>query len=175
MTICPYCECENIDGADLCDDCGQALTDLHLPEPASQIERSLLRDRLGELNVRLPITVAASTPVRKVLRTMVDERIGSVIVMDQGRIVGIFSERDALVRLNTQAAALGDRAISQFMTTDPQTLEANAKVAFAVHRMDQGSYRHVPIVDNAGRPEGIISVRDILRYLTDRMSASTDQ
>lgn len=172
MTICPYCEFENIDGADLCDDCGQALTDLHLGEPGSPVERSLLRDRLSELDPRLPITVPASTPVRKVLRTMVDERIGCVIVLDQDRIAGIFSERDALVRLNTQAAALGDRPVSQFMTSDPQTLEATAKVAFAVHRMDQGSYRHVPIVDAEGNPEGIISVRDILRYLTDRMSAS---
>ena len=57
------------------------------------------------------------------------------------------------------------------MTSDPQTLEADSKVAFAVQRMDLGSYRHVPIVDDQGRPVGIVSVRDILRYLADKMGA----
>ena len=49
MIICPYCDSENINGADACDHCGQTLSELHLPTPASKFERSLLRDRLGEI------------------------------------------------------------------------------------------------------------------------------
>jgi len=63
--------------------------------------------------------------------------------------------------------------VSQFMSTNPETLQADAKIAFAVHRMDLGSYRHVPVVDGQRRPIGVVSVRDILRYLTDSMNAAT--
>jgi len=55
------------------------------------------------------------------------------------------------------------------MTPDPQTLPCDAKVAFAVQRMDVGGYRHVPLVAPHGVVSEIVSVRDILKYLTDRM------
>ena len=71
--------------------------------------------------------------------------------------------------LNTEASALGDRPVSGFMTAPPETLEPDAKVAFAVQRMAVGGYRHIPIVGGGGELGGIVSVRDILRYLTDKM------
>ena len=54
----------------------------------------------------------------------------------------------------------------------PESLEMNAKIAFAVQRMDLGGFRHVPIVDDRKHLTGIISVRDILKYLTERISAT---
>ena len=58
------------------------------------------------------------TPVREVLQLLVEKSIGCVLVADQGRPVGIFSERDALVKLNCRATELGDRPISEFMTVE---------------------------------------------------------
>ena len=60
------------------------------------------------------------------------------------------------------------------MTTNPESLDRSAKVAFAVQRMDLGGFRHVPIVDEEKRLTGVISVRDILHYLTEKMSATAD-
>jgi len=91
-------------------------------------------------------------------------------VVEQGKLVGIFTERDVLMKLNDRAAELGDRPVSQFMTETVQSLPATAKIAFALHRMDLGGYRHVPIVDDEGRPIGIFSVRDMLNYLTRKMA-----
>jgi CBS domain-containing protein len=51
-----------------------------------------------------------------------------------------------------------------------QTLPSTAKVAFALHLMDLGGYRHVPIVNERGRPVGIFSLRELLRYLTRTMA-----
>ena len=92
------------------------------------------------------------------------------MIVDGGKLVGIFSERDALMKLNTETPKLRDRPISQFMTPDPVTLEANDKIAFAVHKMNVGGYRHVPILFD-GKLVGVISIRDILRYLTERIAA----
>ena len=167
--ICPWCGAENLDGVDDCAECGQSLSDAHLPDPATVVERGLLADHVQALDPQAPVVVAADTPVRDVLRAMVDGGTGCVVVADANRPVGIFSERDALLGLGTDASELGDRPVSGFMTAPPETLEPDAKVAFAVQRMAVGGYRHIPIVGAGGELAGIISVRDILRYLTERM------
>ncbi len=172
MIECPFCEAENIEGADVCEQCGQPLSDMHLPTPATAVERSLLKDRMSALSPKAPLTVESETPVGDVLRMLFDHGIGCAIVVDSGSLVGIFTERDALVKLNVDFAEMVDRPVSEFMTTSPEALDIGAKIAFAVHRMDLGGYRHLPIVDDEGHPTGIISVRDILRYLTEKMTTA---
>ena len=103
---------------------------------------------------------------------MVDRRIGCIVIEQAGKPVGIFSERDALRKLNVDAAELASHPVSEFMTAQPQTLVSNAKIAYAVQRMDLGGYRHLPIVKDDGELVGIISARDIINYLTDKMSRS---
>ena len=169
--VCPYCDHANVVGSDSCDECGHSLTGFHPPPPANSVERALVRDRVEILQPRTPIVAEASMPVRQVLKMMVDYRIGCVLIVREGKPIGVFTERDATIKLNTRYRALGDEPVSEFMTPHPQTLDSFAKIAFAVHRMDVGSYRHLPIVDQQGRATGIISVRDILRYMTQKMNA----
>ncbi len=172
MIQCPYCDAENIPGSEVCADCGQTLTDVERLVPASEVERSLLKDRLDVLEPSKPVvSVAPDVPVRDVINLLAARSIGCVLIVNEGRVVGIFSERDALCKVGTRGGELGDRPVSEFMTSEPQTLDPKAKVAFAVHRMDLGSYRHVPIIGEDGQPAGIVSVRDILRYLTEKMAS----
>jgi CBS domain-containing protein len=169
--LCPYCEAENIEGTDECQACGEALTELSRRIPSSSLEADLLRDRIERLWPKSPSTVTPDTPVAKVLKKMVDERIGCVMVVDGGKLAGIFSERDALMKLNTDAPKFLTHPISNFMTPDPVTLETNDKIAYALHKMNLGGYRHVPILFH-GKLVGVISIRDILQYLTERIAAT---
>jgi CBS domain-containing protein len=169
MTVCPDCGFKNIEGADTCEQCQQPLSNVRLRAPSSSVEASLFRDRISVLQPKRPATVAPTATVGEVLEKMSGHAIGCVIVVEVREVVGIFSERDALLRLNVDTPQLWDRPISEFMTPQPETLEADDKIAFALHKMDLGGYRHVPIL-NSGQLEGVISVRDILRYLTDRIA-----
>ncbi len=168
MVICPYCGAEEIDGADLCQQCQQPLDDLTDPQPSTELERFLVRDKVYMLQPSKPVTVPVHAPVVSVLRTLADRRLGCVVVVEGNEPVGIFSERDALLRLNTAYATLSDRPISEFMTPSPETVESDASIAFALHKMDVGGYRHLPVTAD-GRLVGLISIRDILRYITDRL------
>ena len=172
MIDCPYCGAENIPGVDDCEQCGQPLSDVHHNAPANEIERSLNKDRVTALAPKQPCTVSPDATVGEVLHEMATNQIGCVMIVEGGKPVGIFSERDALIKLNTEAATLSDRPISEFMTPNPETLEDSAKIAFAVQRMDLGGYRHLPIVSKDDQLQGIISVRAILDYLTERMSTA---
>ena len=173
MTICPHCGFTNIEGVDTCDECGHSLSNVEDQVPATEVERALLRDHVAVLNPNPCITVAPETPIRDVLRLLVERRIGCVVVAEDGKIKGIFSERDALMKLNVQAKEFADEPVSRFMTAAPLTLPPQAKVAFAVHKMNMGSYRHVPVVQDDSIVSGIISARDILGYLTDKMRIAT--
>ena len=172
MINCPFCSADNIEGADTCDECGQSLADAHITAPASEIERSLLKDGISALQPKSPITVALDAPVREVLKLMVQKRIGCAFVVEDERLVGIFTERDALMRIGVAAVEFGDRPVSQFMTGGPRVLMMDAKVAFAVRMMDQGGYRHIPVVDQDNKPVGAISARDILGYFADKLAAA---
>jgi CBS domain-containing protein len=168
-TVCPDCDFANTPGADTCEQCGHSLTGLHPPPPANSLELALVRDRIHLLQPKTPIVVEPSMAVRQVLKMMVEYRIGCVLVVKESRIVGVFTERDAILKLHHRHESLADQPVSEFMTPNAQTLDANAKIAFAVHRMDVGGYRHIPIVDEQHRPIGIVSVRDILRYFHEVM------
>jgi CBS domain-containing protein len=167
---CPYCDAEVIPGADECAACGQPLTDSHLPVPATPVERALLSDRVRLFQGRQPLVVSPTMPLREVLRLLVDNKVGCVLVVDSGKLAGIFTERDVLLKVGEDAAAFGDRPVAEFMTANVQSLPPTAKIAFAVQRMEQGGYRHVPVVNDSGETVGIFSVRDILNYLQRKMA-----
>jgi len=173
--ICPDCGAENIQGVDVCAECEQSLSDMDLEAPTTStlVEKSLLTDQVSVLDSKPVISVGRDMPVGDALRLMIDRNQGCLVVVDEGRPVGIFSERDALMKLNEDMPVLADRPVSDFMTPDPQTIEAGAKIVFALHRMDVGGYRHIPIVDRSGRLVGMLSVRDILKYLAAKMMAET--
>src|ERR1051326_2267050 len=86
--LCPYCEAENIEGADECEKCGEGLTHLSRRIPASSVEADLLRDRIERLWPKSPSTVAPDTTVGEVLKRMVDKQIGCVMIRSEERRVG---------------------------------------------------------------------------------------
>ena len=172
MTTCPFCSFTNIEGVDTCEMCGQALTGLHMNASPSRLEVQLLSDQISSLNPKSPHVVAPKASIREVIDIMVEYSIGCALVVEDGQIQGVFTERDAVLKLNTDYQSMLERRVDEFMTPNPQTLAPDAKIAFAIQRMDQGGYRHLPIVDAQGTPVGVISVRDILAYLTGTMTVS---
>lgn len=139
--------------------------------PPNEVEKSLEQDLVSVLARRKHVIATPDTPVGEVLSQLVNQSVGCAVIVENGEtVVGIFSERDALLKINTDYDDLKDRPVGEFMTKEPETLKADSKIAFAVQRMDLGGYRHVPLVDEEGHLQGVISVRDILNYLTERLS-----
>jgi CBS domain-containing protein len=170
LLVCPYCDHDVIEGADECEACGQPLTEFNLPVPATPVERALLTDRIKLFQGRQPLIVSPTMPVREVLRLMVDNKVGCVAVVEKKKLAGIFTERDVLLKIGERAGELGTHPVSEFMTAKVESLPATAKIAFAVHRMDLGGFRHIPVTNTDGEPTGIFSVRDILAYLTRKLA-----
>ena len=108
-----------------------------------------------------PLTAPAKMTVGEAARLMKQSKFGAVMVVENGKLVGIFTERDALFRvvaegLNAQVIRLGD-----VMTRDPQTIRPDKPFVDALHLMHVSGFRHVPVVED-GRPIGMVSARDAL-------------
>ncbi|HVL12065.1 MAG TPA: CBS domain-containing protein [Gemmata sp.] len=162
---CPACESPNPPGADLCGKCQTPLAALDAPAASGPVEASLLHDPVSVLDPRPPVTVPADATLGDAIRAMIDTRVGAVLVTGaDGVLVGILTERDFLSKV---AGVPGyDRlSVAEFMTPSPETVTPRDLLAVALGKMDSGGYRHLPVVE-AGKPVGVISVRDVLRHLT---------
>jgi CBS domain-containing protein len=165
--ICPHCNHDNIDGVDVCDECGMPL--VHFDPKGTELEQSIARHSIDVLCTKEPASVAPTVPVREAVRQMVGKKIGCLLVVDKGELVGVFSERDVLNKIAPNLSAL-DRPVEEFMTASPVSLIKQDSIAYALHAMKMGGYRHLPVVNDAGKPTGIVSVRDILRFLCIRFA-----
>ena len=106
-------------------------------------------------------TCTAQLTVSKAAKLMQQNDIGAIMVTEQGRLVGIFTERDALFRLIAQGRDANSTRVSEVMTRNPQCISPNKRFGHALHMMYEGGFRHVPVTRN-GWPIGIISARSLL-------------
>lgn len=116
-----------------------------------------------------PLCLEPTASVREALRQMNERNRGAALVCHDQIVIGIFTERDALKIM--AGGANFDEPLSRFMTPDPVVLHAGDRVAKAIAMMAQGGYRRLPIVDDRGRPTGIVTVVGILHYLIEHFPA----
>jgi len=162
--ICPACGFDNIAGNDDCERCGTPLTGADVPAPQTRFEARLVDGRLSGLASHSPRTVEPGTPVADVMATMRTDGLDGVLVIDGGRLVGIFTERDALLKL--AGRSLAGISVSDVMTPDPVVLREDDTVGVAIHKMALGGFRHIPLVDG-GSPTGIVTARDVFHRISE--------
>jgi CBS domain-containing protein len=170
--ICPNCGFDNLPGSEECGKCQQDLTQLDRPVAHDRIERSLMEDAVSALRPRKPVTVKPTATLRHTIHTMLAHNVGAILVVDkEGKLLGLFSERDLLTKVAGQHERYGELPVAQFMTAEPEAVKSENTLSFALHKMNVGGYRHLPVVTD-GRPSGVISVRDMLRHITRLCSDS---
>ena len=107
------------------------------------------------------ISAPADMTVSDAARLMREHHIGAVVVVENDRLAGIFTERDALFRVVAEGRDGNNTRLADVMTRNPQTVRPDQPFSVALQMMYGGKFRHVPVVED-GRPVGIISARDAL-------------
>lgn len=111
-----------------------------------------------------PVSCVPSTTIGDAARLMRQHKVSTLTICEEGRLLGIFTDKD--LRNRVVAADLPSvQTVSVVMTENPRTLPASASLAEAVALMASGGFRHVPLVDEAGRLAGMLSASDILAHL----------
>jgi len=106
-------------------------------------------------------TCAPTASLMEVAQQMRDENVGSLVVTDGGAIAGIVTDRDVVVRAVSDDRDPATTSVSEIMTSDPVTVEADASLAKLLEAMEEAGARRIPTTDD-GSLEGIIAVDDLL-------------
>jgi signal-transduction protein with cAMP-binding, CBS, and nucleotidyltransferase domain len=160
--LCPVCRHDNFEGEDSCVNCGADLSSADVPQPLAEYQDTILGEHIDRLGVGEPLIVAPTVPVAEAIRTMHDAGVDCLLVCEEGRLLGIFTDRDAVVKVAGKRLDAFD--VRDFMTPDPVVLRQDDTLAVAIHKMAIGGFRHIPIVDGE-RPLGVVAAADVFRHI----------
>jgi CBS domain-containing protein len=160
--ICPVCRFGNFPGDDTCANCGADLWNADTPQGITTFRGNLLGLHLDELGAPAPHLIDVGASIDEAVRLMQGDGVDCLLVTEDGALVGIFTDRDAILKVAGRPSA--GRTIRKVMTPDPVILRSGDPVAVAIHKMAVGGFRHVPFVQG-GVPVGVVSARDVFRHL----------
>ena len=125
-----------------------------------------LDDTLTRLAPADPICLPATASVHEAVQRMLARRQAGVLVVDEaGRLTGIFTERDVLLRVIARDLDVRVTTLASVMTANPEALSRDDRVAYALHCMSVAGYRTIPLIDEERRPIGIVTVHDFIKWL----------
>jgi CBS domain-containing protein len=122
-----------------------------------------------------PVTLPPTATVMEAARIMAERRVGAVAVMSDSELVGLFTERDLLNRVVAAGRSPEDLTIESVMTPSPVTIGEGQSLADALDIMFGNRFRHLPVLNEAGRLIGVMSCRDIpaaYQFLRERFIAA---
>lgn len=131
-----------------------------------ELSRNLRVDSISRLQPTAPRAIDAGQTVEAAVAAMREGNVGCLLVTRAGRVVGIFTERDLLSRVLAPGRPVAT-PLAECMTADPVTVHPKDSVRTAIKRMEKGGYRHLPVVDDAGRPVGMLSANQVVHYLVE--------
>jgi signal-transduction protein with cAMP-binding, CBS, and nucleotidyltransferase domain len=166
--ICRFCGHENPTGGDACENCGAEFNE-GMPESASTFEGRLLGTALGALATGEPLWLSRETSALMAVERMKAAGVDYVLVGDGIHLDGIFSDRDAMLRLPGRAAPAPK--LAEVMTREPVVLRPEDTVALGIHKMAVAEVRHLPLAGDGG-VVGVIAARDIFRHLATRLDVT---
>ncbi len=135
-----------------------------VPRP---LDHRMLHEPIRTLQMRSAPAVALGSRLSEAVRQMQQHRVGCVMVVEGGRLVGILTERDILCKVLGTGQDIGAVAVDAVMTRDPEVLRPDDAIVHALQKMSVGGFRHIPLVDAQRRPVGMLSVKDVVDWVTE--------
>jgi CBS domain-containing protein len=133
-------------------------------DPRSALERETVR----EVGYRDLVSVEIGATLGEATHLMREREVGCLCVLDGGRLAGIFTERNLVARGLAEGTSM-DTPLRELMTPDPVSALPDEPLHAVLAKMHAGDFRHVPVVDDTGRPLGTISVKRAVRFLADKL------
>ena len=140
-------------------------------EHQNRIPKTLSNETIGQpikaLELTPPPVVDMATTVEQAVALMQQRKIGCVLVVREGVLTGIFTERDVLLKMLNKKVDYVKAKVKDYMTSSPEVLHVDDSIAYAMNLMSVGGYRHIPIVDAQRRPLSVLSMKDVVSYIVE--------
>jgi CBS domain-containing protein len=160
---CPACSERNIPGEDACWNCLADLTNLDLPVTGQPDEGSDLNRSLDTIRLRKAVTLDLPATVGDAVELLRTDPGSGVLLLDGGRLAGIFTERDVLHKVAGMPETM-KRSVTEFMTPDPVVLNEMDRMNIVLHKMGVGGFRHLPVL-REGEIVGVVTANEVMRWV----------
>ena len=127
-----------------------------------------------EQTKRPTLTLSSNNTVRQALQLMADKNIGAIVIKDQDKLIGIFSERDYARKVVLMGKNSTDTKLAEVMSKEVITISSDMQIDACMQLMTDKRVRHLPVVDN-GKSIGIISIGDVVRLMIDEQKYLIEQ
>ena len=135
---------------------------------AMDLREALLEETVASVGHRDLVSVGIDASVGDALSVMRGGEVGCLCVLDGDRLAGIFTERDLIVRVLARGVPM-TAPVAEHMSADPTTVRVDDPVHVVLTRMNEGGFRHIPVVDAGGLPVGTMSVKRAVHFLADHL------
>jgi CBS domain-containing protein len=136
-----------------------------------ELARNLKVESVCRLHPTPPYCIAPEQSVAEAVALMRQARVGCLLVCRGTTLLGLFTERDLMRRVLAAGKPLS-LPLGECLTSNPVVVGLRDPVRLAVRRMEEGGYRHLPVVDEVGRPVGVLSVKRIVHFLVEHFPAT---
>ena len=154
-------ETSRLDTADFED----PLSNFDPPQYASELERSLAEETAEAICCQPFFQIAPDAPICQAIEFMSEQRTACLLVLDEGRPAGVFTERDVLEKVAEQYPKLANRPVREVMTADPVVVYESDPAAAAVAAIAVAGYRHVPVMGIDDRVIGMVAPRRVFEFV----------
>jgi len=131
------------------------------------LSNEVLRLPIKVLRLQEAVYVSPSTTVEEAVEKMQRHRIGCVLVVESKKLAAIFTERDLLYKVIGKINDLSSVRVSDYATSNPESMQLSDNIGHALNLMHVGGYRHIPVVDDEHRTTGVISIKDVVAFLSE--------
>lgn len=134
------------------------------------VEEIFQTDPVSALGLPPPVAIGRDASVGEALEAVKRHGMGYVLVVEDGRPVGLMSEREVLMKIVARDVKY-DESVDKYMSRDPQTLTSKDPIAVAIQMMNEGGERNIPIVDESGQAIAVLRTLDIVHFLAEAFPA----
>jgi len=129
---------------------------------------------ISRLNPNRCVTIEDTADLNAVITLMKTQKSSSVVITKNKKVTGIFTEKDLLLKVIGIVDDFNSAMIGDFMTPEPTCLFMEDMIAYALHNMHFGDYRHVPILNSNHEPIAVVSIRDVNNFLMEYFPEEID-
>jgi CBS domain-containing protein len=142
------------------------MDELEAEEERDLSEAVSINDPISSLNLSKPILLNVDDSLESMIQELQLKSMGCVLINRDSRLAGIITERDILLKITGKGIDLNNETLRNYMTENPDSLRLEDPIAFALNKMYVGGFRHVPITDDSDTAVGVISLVDIVSYIS---------
>jgi len=137
-------------------------------EAENKIAKAIkLTDNISSIGIKEAILKDEEASIQSVIESMQTTHSSCIIIINNDKITGIFTERDVVTKIVSKNVDIKNEKICNYMTNNPETLQPDDSIAFALNKMTDGGFRHIPIVSSDSKDIYIISMQDIINSISN--------